>query len=208
MNKLEFINTLGEHLSLLPPQEVTGILDYYVESIDDRMEDGMNEAEAIESLGPIGALAAKILSEQERLDVPEAPEPPKAGLEPDLPIQPRRMSPGTIALLIIGSPIWLSLGAAAFSLALALYIMIWALLGSLTIIAGALILSGILGAVAVWFVPVYPNTIAVRVLFFGGCLVCAGLGFLLLPAALALICNFVRLHSMAFHKLRQRKETI
>jgi uncharacterized membrane protein len=57
VNKHEFINDLGHRLRALPQEEVQGILQYYAESIDDRMEDGMDEAAAIASLGPLDQLA-------------------------------------------------------------------------------------------------------------------------------------------------------
>lgn len=59
MKKLEFINELGGALSVLPPEEVRPILDYYMEIIADRMEDGLTEEAAISSLGPIDELAKK-----------------------------------------------------------------------------------------------------------------------------------------------------
>lgn len=76
MKKLEFINALGGALSQLPPDEVRPLLDYYVEAIDDRVEDGMTEEAAIASLGSIEELSRKILSQRES-------EPPAA---PPLPV--------------------------------------------------------------------------------------------------------------------------
>ena len=215
MNKLEFINTLGDKLSILPPAEVQRILDYYVESIDDRMEDGMDESAAIDSLGSIDDLAAKILSEQEHLAPPEAPEIPELNWvvtpedAPPPPPQPekRRMSPGVIVLLVVGSPIWLSLLVAAFSVVLGLYITAWALLGALTVTAGALALSGVAVAATSFFVPITPNTLAMRFLSFGTGLVCASIGLALLPGALWLIGGFVHLHSLLLQKSRAGKET-
>ena len=64
MNRLEFINALGGRLEQLPKEEVQKVLDYYVESINDRMEDGMSEEEVIESFGDLDMLAAEILVEQ------------------------------------------------------------------------------------------------------------------------------------------------
>ena len=207
MNKLEFINALGEKLSSLPPREVNGILDYYVESIDDRMEDGMTESDAIDALGDLEELAAKILSEQAPLQPPQAPEPPEMGSpSPAVPPKKRRMSPGVIVLLVLGSPIWLSLAVAAFAVILSLYVTIWALLGTLAVVAGALILSGLVGAVASFFAAVTPGTIAMRLLCCGGCLVCGGLGLALLPASLWLIRGFARLHILVCRKILARKE--
>lgn len=216
MNKLEFINELGEKLSLLPPGEVSGILDYYVESIDDRVEDGMDEEAAIASLGSLDDLAAKILSEQESLAPPTAPEPPKFNWEvapedapPPPPPEPepkkRRMSPGIIVLLVLGSPVWLSLllglGCAAFGI----WIAAWAVLGSLFIAAAAMAFAGVIGGIFSFFVPASPSTFAVRLLASGSCLAVAGVGLFLLPLSLWLIRGFAHLHILPF---RGRKEAL
>lgn len=216
MNKLEFINELGEKLSLLPPGEVSGILDYYVESIDDRVEDGMDEEAAIASLGSLDDLAAKILSEQESLAPPTAPEPPKFNWEvapedapPPPPPEPepkkRRMSPGIIVLLVLGSPVWLSLllglGCAAFGI----WIAVWAVLGSLFIAAAAMAFAGVIGGIFSFFVPASPSTFAVRLLASGSCLAVAGVGLFLLPLSLWLIRGFAHLHTLPF---RGRKEAL
>lgn len=199
MTKLEFINALGQQLHPLPPAEVQGILNYYAEAIDDRMEDGMTEAAAIESLGPISELTSRHL--QMEPDAPAAPEPPEA----DIPQPKRRFTPGVIVLLVLGSPIWLSLGAAALSVALALYITVWALLGSLAIVVASLVLAGIIGSVSVVLLGTTPNTTATRLLCLGVCLLCLGAGALLLPAALRLIRGFARLHGRCFRRIRKER---
>lgn len=214
MNKLEFINALGEKLTLLPPAEVSGILDYYVESIDDRIEDGLDEAAAIDSLGPIDELAVKILAEQEALVPPSAPEPPKFDWEPepahDVPPEPkkRRMSPGVIVLLVLGSPVWLTLLLGFGCAALGIYIAVWAVIGSLFIAAAALILAGVIGAVFSFFVPASPNTFAVRLLASGSCLAIAGVGLFLLPLSIFLIRGFAHLHTLPLRRRRTRKEAL
>ncbi len=217
VNKLEFINALGERLSLLPREEVSGILDYYVESIDDRVEDGMDEEAAIASLGPLDDLAAKILAEQEALAPPAAPEPPKFDWEvtpeetPPPPPEPepkkRRMSPGIIVLLVLGSPVWLTLllglGCAAFGL----WIAAWAVVGSLFIAAAAMAFAGVIGGIFSFFVPASPATFAVRLLASGSCFAVAGVGLFLLPLSLWLIRGFAHLHTLPFHR-SSRKEAL
>lgn len=204
MNRLEFINLLGEKLALLPPDEVAKILDYYVESIDDRMEDGMTEAEAIASLGPLDELAAKLLSEQVQLPVPQAPN--TSAPDTAAPRTKKRIGAGPILLLVLGSPIWLSILLAVFSVALSLYLLAWTLVAVLWIVSFALIVSGIGGAVLSFIAAVTPDTLAVRILACGVCLFCAGLGTLLLPASLAATRGFIRLHRWTFRRLRHHKE--
>lgn len=63
MSKTEFLEELRRALSKLPSYEVEQSIAFYAEMIDDRMEDGMNEAEAVAALGPVGLIAAQITAE-------------------------------------------------------------------------------------------------------------------------------------------------
>ncbi len=200
MNRLEFINLLGSALSALPQDEIKKALDYYVESIDDRMEDGMTEEEAIDFLGSISELAEKILSEQEP---PAGPEPSLTASE-EAP-KKRRMPGWAWVLLILGSPIWLSLGLAAAIVALALYISAWAVLLSLVITGCAMLLCGIAGVPLSFFGSVFPDTTATRIFSCGLSLLVAGAGCLLLPASLFLVKGFCKAHKMLFDRLTRRR---
>ncbi len=48
MNKEEFLKTLERLLKGLPKQENQKMLDYYAEMIEDRMEEGMSEENAVQ----------------------------------------------------------------------------------------------------------------------------------------------------------------
>ena len=182
MNKLEFINGLGSRLDPIPREEIQTILDYYVESVSDRMEDGMTEEEAIDSFGDLDQLAADILVEQGYLAPPPAPVPElteeekQQALPNILPAaEPKKKLPWwAIVLLVIGSPVWLSVGIA--------------------------------GAVLSFFVPFSPDTFAIRLLFCGACLVLAGVGVLLVPVCRAADAGFARLHRSIWNRVRGRKE--
>ena len=47
MNKTEFLNELKDGLSGLPREDVEERLSFYGEMIDDRVEEGMTEEEAV-----------------------------------------------------------------------------------------------------------------------------------------------------------------
>lgn len=51
MNKEQFLAAVRERLSALPRDDVEQSLDYYGEMIDDRVEDGMSEEQAVEAWG-------------------------------------------------------------------------------------------------------------------------------------------------------------
>ena len=61
MTKTEFVLELTSKLSLLPWEEVEDRISFYVEMIDDRMEDGLSEEEAVAAVGSVDEIAAQII---------------------------------------------------------------------------------------------------------------------------------------------------
>ena len=166
MNKPSFLDALGAQLKTLPQKERQQYIDYYAEMIDDRMEDGVGEAEAVEALGSIEAIAAQILA-----DAPQKPA--------------RRFRIWEIVLIVLGSPIWLTLGFAVVMVLLSLvlviaaaYIVLWSVIvvlyaADLTLLAG--LITGIAGGCHYALSGLGAPTL----MFFGGALVCGGVMVLL-----------------------------
>lgn len=120
MNKIEFILALSEKLDGLPLQEWDDRRNFYLEAIDDRMEEGLSEEEAVAALGSIDTIAAEILA-----DIPFTHLLAKR-------IAPgRRLAVWEIVLLALGSPIWISLLAAALATICAAYVSLWSCVVSL-----------------------------------------------------------------------------
>ena len=63
MSKKDFIKKLGRALGALPKDERRKTLDYYSELIDDRVESGAAEEDAVSAMGDIGVIAEDILSD-------------------------------------------------------------------------------------------------------------------------------------------------
>ena len=63
MTKTEFLLRLREMLSELPQEDVAERLVFYGEMIDDRMEDGLTEDEAVSGIGQPERIAQQILAE-------------------------------------------------------------------------------------------------------------------------------------------------
>ncbi len=95
MNKRQFLAEIGTRLRSLPQGDVEKSLDYYSEMIDDRMENGVSEEEAVAAMGSVDDIAAQIL-----LETP-FPTLVKARLKPS-----RALKAWEIVLLILGSPVW------------------------------------------------------------------------------------------------------
>ncbi len=120
MNKQEFLAQLRKGLSGLPQRDTEERLAFYGEMIDDRMEEGLSEEEAVSAVGSVPEIVAQVIA-----DIPltkMAKERIKLK---------RQLSVGEIVLLALGSPIWLSLAVAAFSVILSIYISLWAVIISL-----------------------------------------------------------------------------
>lgn len=67
MDKSEFLQALRLKLYGLPESEIQRTLDYFSELLDDRIEDGMTEREAVASLEPVDQIARQILDASDGL---------------------------------------------------------------------------------------------------------------------------------------------
>lgn len=143
MNKQGFFIALRKGLSGLPQEEIEERLTFYSEMIDDRIEEGLTESEAVREIGPVDTIVTQILA-----DIPLA-KPVKESACPNK--APRAWK---IVLLVLGSPIWLSLLLAAFAIILAVYIVIWSVVVTLWSIEAAFaggVLCGIVSAAVLAF---------------------------------------------------------
>ena len=120
MRKQEFLDALKMKLSGLPKQDVEDSLGFYSEMIDDKMEDGRTEEDAVSEIGSVGEISAQIIA-----DIPLA----RIAKERVMP--KRRLKTWEIVLLAIGSPAWLALLFATFAVILSLYLSVWSVVISL-----------------------------------------------------------------------------
>ena len=137
MKKNEFLAELKERLAGLSETDRKQSLDYYTEMIDDRMEDGLSEEEAVAAVGTPGEIAGEILGEMPLAKLV------KARVKPN-----RKMAAWEIVLLILGSPVWVSLLLALFAVVLSLYIALWSVVISLWAVEVALGGTVLVGVVA------------------------------------------------------------
>lgn len=114
MTKQAFLAAVEARLQGVSPSDIQKSLDFYREMIDDRIEEGMSEAEAVAAMGSPEEAARQILSEM------PLPKVIKAKADPG-----RSLHGWEIALLIIGSPVWVPLLLAAFVIFFAVYVVIW-----------------------------------------------------------------------------------
>ncbi len=176
MKKEEFLSALQERLAGLPPEDIRKSVDYYREMIDDRMEDGMSEEEAVAAVGTLDEVVSQILS-----DVP------LSKLVKNRKRKKRNWSPWVIALLVIGSPVWASLLFAAVVTLFSLLIAFWAVLVSLVAVGVALLPVGLSAMVGGIVAVLAGEPAAVLLINIGRGLVCIGLSFVWVIACVWLI---------------------
>lgn len=167
MNKLAFLLELDAKLSGLPEEDIDRSVEYYSEMIDDRMEDGLSEEEAVAAVGEPAEIAAHILSE---LPLGKLV---KAKLKPQ-----RALRAWEIVLLVLGSPVWIPLLAAALVIILAIYIVIWSIVVSLYAVDLALAVSAV-ACVPTGVIYAVGENIATGAFVLGGALILAGLAIFL-----------------------------
>ena len=63
MTKQEFLASLREGLRGLPPADIEERIAFYDEVIDDRMEEGLTEAEALGEIGTVESVIDQIAAE-------------------------------------------------------------------------------------------------------------------------------------------------
>ena len=197
MNKLDFLFELEKRLQALPDQEKKQALEYYFEIIDDRMDCGMSEDAAVAACGNIDEIAEQIIMDT-----------PLTKLVKQKNKTRRRMQAWEIVLLILGFPIWFSLGVAVFCVLLAISICLWVVVMCIFICGIACGACSVALSVAAIAAVVTGNFLPA--LFFLGCgMICAGLTILFFLLGKIMGKGVAKLHKLTFRGIKRcfiRKE--
>ena len=140
MDKESYLARLRDALRGLPEADIETSAQYYAELIEDRMEDGLSEAEAVAELPTPEDAAEAILLEQPLARIVVARVKPR-----------RKLSVLEIVLLVLGSPVWLPLLVTVAVLALTAYLLIWVValvLWTVDLSAAAAAVGGLVGMLA------------------------------------------------------------
>ena len=97
----------------MPQDDIEERLAFYSEMIEDQMEDGLSEEDAVLAVGSIDEIVTQVVADIPLTKIAKERIKTK-----------RRLSVGEIILLALGSPIWLSLGIAVFAVILSLYVVL------------------------------------------------------------------------------------
>ena len=190
MRKEEFLTQLRKGLGGLPQEDMEERLAFYSEMIDDRMDEGLSEEEAVATVGTVSEIVEDI-----------SPTKP-AG---DAAAASRRLKTWEILLLVLGSPIWLSLGIAAAAVILSVFISV---IASVWAVFGAVAACGV-GFVAGGAVMACTGHNAPGLALVAAGLVAAGLSIFLFcgcKAATKGVCVLTRKMAAALKNFFRRKE--
>lgn len=173
MTKLEFLEQLRAGLSGLPQEDIEERLSFYSEMIDDRIEEGLLEEEAINEIGNVDEIVAQIIADTPLTKLVKEKIKPK-----------RVLRAWEIILLILGSPIWLCILLAIFAVILCVYIVLWAVIVCLWAVFVSLFASA-LAVIVAGFGLIFTGNTPSGLIMIGATLICAGLSILMFFACKA-----------------------
>lgn len=167
MKRLEFLLQLRERLSCLPQDDMEERLTFYNEMIDDLLEEGLSEQEAVAQIGNVNEIASQILQDTPLSTLVKERIKPK-----------QRMKPWQIVLLAVGSPLWFSLLMAALAVGICLYTALWVLVICLWAVFASVAACALGGMVGGGIFAATGNRLA-GIATIGAALVCAGVSIFL-----------------------------
>ncbi len=192
MNKQQFLNELRKGLSGLPESEINERLTFYSEIIDDRIEEGLSEEEAVKDVGDLNTIILQILEDVPLGSIVKEKIAPK-----------RKMKAWEILLLVLGSPLWLSLLIALVAVILSAYIILWSASITLWAVFGAIIGCAIGGLVG-GGVLAYTVDLIVGIALVGMGMICVGLSIYMFYLCKATVDGIVYLTKKAVLGIKSR----
>lgn len=166
MNKQEYLEAIRSRISAMPADDVNRFMDYYSEMIDDRVEDGLSEEEAVADMGSPEAAVEQILEEMPLTKLVKEKIKPK-----------HELKAWEVVLIVLGSPVWIPLLITALVLLLTLWIVAFALLISFYAVVLSFVAAGIGGLICA--IPLFvANSPYTAVLMLGAALIGIGIAIL------------------------------
>ena len=154
----------------LPREDLEERLTFYSEMLDDQMEEGLSEEEAVAAVGPVDEIVRQIIADT-----------PLAKLAKERMRPRRQLKAWEIVLLVLASPLWLSLGLAAIAVIFAFYVVLWSVSVSLWAVFASLAVCAVGGLPAFAVLIARSGAAALAILAAG--MVCAGLAIFCSSAA-------------------------
>lgn len=194
MTKAEFLNELKNRIAEYPSEETNQSVEYYSEMIDDRMEDGMSEAEAVASMGKVAEIAQQIKEELPLTTLVKYKTKEKT--------KGKRLPVWAIILLILGFPLWGGLGITILSVVLALYAVVWSIDLAIWSLVLAFACCGLIGVVG-FIGSLVQGAVGSALVYLGGGLAGVGLGVFLFIGILLLTKGLCHGTGWCFRQLKK-----
>ena len=128
MTKIQFIIKLRQCLSEIPKDEVEERIGFYCEMIEDRMEEGLTEQEAVASIGEVEDIARQIIADT-CLSKPVKKK--------------RELKAWQLILMSFGAVICFPLALALCAVVLSLYVAFWSVIASIYSLFTSFILAAV-----------------------------------------------------------------
>ena len=177
----------------MPAADQQRSMDYYAEMIDDRMEDGLSEEEAVAAIGDLDEIVKQILT--------ESPRPPQVVQTPAPEKKP--ISIWLIILLVLGFPVWGAILISFAAVIISIWVSLWSVVVSLYATTFALGVSALGCMVGSFFMV---GGMGTAIVAWGAALVCAGLAILLFLLSNLAAKGVVNLTKLTWKGIFRRKE--
>ena len=171
MTKSEFLLELEEKIKGLPEKEIEERLAFYSEMIDDKIEDGQTEEQAVEETGSVDEITEQILKEIPLTKIVKQ----RIKLK-------KKLGTGAIVLISVGSPVWVPVLISLLAVAFSLYLCLWVVV--ICLYAAAFSCFGTaLGTVVMAVSEITSGKPSEGIALIGAAVFLTGLGILLLVAS-------------------------
>lgn len=173
MTKSEFLQQLREKMKGLPKTDIEDRVNFYSEMIDNRIEEGLSEEEAVRDIGNVDEIVTKQIDDTSLTKIVTEKVKPK-----------RRLKAWEIVLIILGFPLWFPLLMFILTMLLVFYIIWWSAVIVLWSIEGSLIMS-VFAAIVNMFAFTFRRELLSGFGYFGLSLLTAGLSIFLFMGCVA-----------------------
>ena len=114
MTKKQFLDELRSKLVGLPKEDVDERISFYEEMINDRMDEGKSEEQAVSEIGTVDEVIKQIARDTPLMSIVKHKMKPK-----------RRLRGWEIVIIILGFPFWFPIMVTAFVLMFVGFILMW-----------------------------------------------------------------------------------
>ena len=190
MTREVFLNSLREKLSGLPKEDIEDRISFYYEMIDDRMDEGLSEEEAVAQIGSVDDVVYEIAQDTPLVKIVKERIKPK-----------RKLAAWEIVLLVLGFPLWFALALTGLILCLVAYILFWVFV----IVAYAIEIGLVVGSIG-FLIAGIANifTGGPALMSLGIALLCGGGGALFFFACWYITKGTIELHKKMFTAIKAK----